>query len=66
MLNCGPQRSSSVQKHKVRWKKALLNSLKCFQSSDVFATSPGKCDEHTWEEPVYFLLWLINLKYNSN
>ncbi len=27
---------------------------------------PGKCDERTWEKHVYFLLWLINLKYNSN
>jgi hypothetical protein len=29
-------------------------------------TSQGKCDERTWKKPVYFLLWLINLKYNSN
>jgi hypothetical protein len=32
----------------------------------LLRTSPGKCDERTWKKPVYFLLWLINLKYNSN
>jgi hypothetical protein len=32
----------------------------------MFATSPGECDERTWEETVYFLLWLINLKYSIN
>ncbi len=32
----------------------------------IVSNQPEKCDERTWEKPVYFLLWLINLKYNSN